>query len=60
MQVCADALPDEALIHLLGFLPLGQRLRLARVCRRWAQLTVQATTQLCLKTAATSQRCPVR
>uniref|UniRef100_A0A8C5JVS8 F-box domain-containing protein n=1 Tax=Junco hyemalis TaxID=40217 RepID=A0A8C5JVS8_JUNHY len=32
------ALPDSVLVQVLALLPLRDRLRAARVCRRWQQL----------------------
>ncbi|NXE34617.1 FXL12 protein, partial [Ptilorrhoa leucosticta] len=32
------ALPDSVLVQVLALLPLRDRLRAARVCRRWQQV----------------------
>ncbi|NXL69103.1 FXL12 protein, partial [Chordeiles acutipennis] len=36
-------LPDSVFLRILEFLPLRDRLRAARVCRRWHRLTLDRT-----------------
>ncbi|XP_028908315.1 F-box/LRR-repeat protein 12 [Ornithorhynchus anatinus] len=39
----AERLPDWLLLEILSFLPLGDRVRSARVCRRWRRLVQDKT-----------------